>query len=86
MNTLKKYIGYLVLISIIIIGIWHCRLPDINTCSIDELTKIYMVGEKRAEIIISNRPYTNYNELYKYKEIGDKTIKRLILNTKIVKK
>lgn len=50
---------------------------DINTASKEDLMKLPGVGEKKAEKIISNRPYSSIEDLKTKKiGVGDKTLER----------
>lgn len=80
---IKKILGWVVLGSLIFGGIYYCRLPDINTCSYNELISIKGIGEVKAMEIIQNRPYNSFNDLKKLKNIGEKTLKNLKKNSKI---
>lgn len=84
MISLKKLFIFFIVTTLIFSAIWYCRLPDINTCTKDDLVEIYMIGNKKADVIIDNRPYADFNELDKLPLIGEKTIKRLKWNTKII--
>jgi len=86
MKRIKQSMGYSVLFILIIASIWYCRIPDINTCSITDLLNIQGIGEVRASLIISNRPYRNYDEIERLEKIGEKTVEKLKKNTKIFSK
>lgn len=47
---------------------------DINTASVAQLRTVKGIGPKRAEQIISGRPYNSVDDLRKIKGIGAKTL------------
>lgn len=50
---------------------------NINEATKEELKQLPSVGDKTAEKIISNRPYTSIYQLVNVESIGDKTFKTL---------
>ena len=51
---------------------------DINSSSINELSKLSGVGDKRAGDIVSGRPWSNAEELDKINGIGPATLKKIL--------
>ena len=51
--------------------------PDLNTASQKELMKTEQIGEKLAERIQSNAPFSNWEEVGKVKGIGPTRLKNL---------
>lgn len=52
-------------------------IVNVNTASIDELTKITGVGPVIAQSIIDSRPYNKLDDLIKAKGIGPKTLDKI---------
>ncbi len=50
---------------------------DINSASLEDLTKIVNIGEARAKEIISLRPFYSIKDLERVKGIGEKTVKAI---------
>lgn len=50
---------------------------NINEATKEELKQLPNVGDKTAEKIISNRPYTSIYQLVNVEGIGDKTFRQL---------
>jgi DNA uptake protein ComE-like DNA-binding protein len=50
---------------------------DVNTASLEDLTKISQIGEARAKELISLRPLYSLDDLIKIKGIGNKTLEEI---------
>jgi len=53
----------IVLVSIFIAIVDQSHKIEINTCTYEELTDLYGIGEIRANLIINNRPYHDKTQL-----------------------
>lgn len=68
-----------------VIFVWFMRTPDINTCNVDELMSIRGIGEKKAHMILENRPFNTYNDIERINGIGKTVVNRLRWKTKLWK-
>lgn len=67
----------LLLLGLLLPGIFPVQAADkidINTAPAEELIKIKYIGEKRAQELISLRPFCSLDELTKIKGIAEKTL------------
>lgn len=71
---MKEISVLLLLLPLLPLVILATEKVDINTAPIEELIKIKYIGEKRAEQLISLRPFCSVDELTRISGIAEKTL------------